>query len=277
MYSDTVFEMCRSFNKQIFKLDSHLDRLLDSIKFTEMPCAYNFHQLKMAHEDTIMANRHEFLADDEYRTLINVSRGPLPIYENILECKPWIMISAYPLRWVLKGTSRFYKTGRPAYFTRQGAIPSRYQENKVKHHSRISFRLAELEAKRINPDGWPILLDDEGYVTESTGANIFIVKRGRLITPEPRNCLHGISRNFVISLARKWRLEYRERNIEPFDVMTADEVFFTATPFCIMPCTQVNGQKINNGRVGEATEFLSEKWEDEVNCEWREQATKWDS
>ena len=277
MYSDACFEMLRSFNKQIFKLESHIDRLLDSIKFTEMPCAYNFFQLKIAHEDTVMANRHAFAADDEYRTLINVSRGPLPIYENILECKPWVMISVYPLRWVLKGISRFYETGRPAYFTQQGAIPCRYQENKVKHHSRISFRLAELEAKRINPDGWPILIDDQGFITESTGANIFIVKRDRIITPEPRNCLRGISRNFVLSLARKWRLEFRERNIEPYDLITADEAFFTATPFCILPCTSINNQKIGNGKVGEMTEFLSAKWEEEVNCDWREQAKRWDS
>lgn len=276
LYSDATFDMCRSFNKQLFKLESHLDRLLDGIKFLQIPCNYNFHQLKIAHEDLLARNRFEFAEDDEYRTFINVSRGPLPIYKDILEVKPWVMITAYPLKWVLKGTSRFYGTGIQAVIPSQRAIPSRFLENKVKNHCRLSSRLAELEVRRSDPDAWPLLVDDMGFISESTGANYFMVKKDRLITPEPRNCLRGISRNFILSLARKYGVEYRERNIEPYDAITADEAFFTATPWCIMPCTKINGQKIGNGKVGKMTEFLSAKWEEEVNCEWREQARRWD-
>ena len=277
MYGDVVFEMQRSFNKNIFKLDAHRNRLMDSIKFTEMPCAYNFYELRQAHQDLVMANRFEFGPDDEYRTLINVSRGPLPIYKDILEVKPWVMMTVYPLKWVLRGASKFYEHGRPAVITHFGAIPSRYQENKVKHHARISSRLAELEARRYDESAWPLLCDDSGFITESTGANFFCVHRDRLLTPEPRNCLRGISRNFVLSLARKHGIEYRERNIEPFDAITADETFFTATPFSIMPCTSINGQKVGNGKVGKMTEFLSAKWEEAVDCDFREQARRWDN
>ena len=277
MYSDMVFEMCRSFNKRLFKLDAHIDRLMDSIKFTQMPCDYNFHQLKMAHEDLIWRNRNDFQEDDEYRTLINVSRGPLPIYQDILEIKPWVMIAVYPLRWPLYGQSKFYSSGRPGVITARPAIPSRYLENKIKHHCRLSSRIAELEAQRSDPDAWPLLTDDQGFITESTGANFFIVKRDRLITPEPRNCLKGISRNYILWLARKFAIEFRERNIDSFDALTADEAFFTATPFCLLPCTSINGQKVGNGRVGKMTRFLMDKWKEEVNCDWEEQARRWDN
>lgn len=277
LYGDAVFTMLRSFNKQPFRLDAHLDRLLENCKFTEMPIEYNFHQLKRAVWDTIFANRFEFADDDEYRIYINVSRGPLPIYKDILEVKPWTMISLYPLRWTLTQLSRFYTSGISAVIVSKGAIPSRFLENKVKNHCRMSSRLVELEAKRSDPDAWPLLTDDQGFITESTGANFFIVKRDRLITPEPRNCLRGISRNYVLSLARNSSIEYHERNIEPYDAITADEAFFSATPFCILPCTNINGQKIGNGRVGKVTEFLSEKWEETVKCEWREQARGWDA
>src|SRR3990167_6707869 len=147
LYGDSVFEMARSFNKKLFKLEAHIDRLMDSIKFTQMPCAYNFHQLKMAHEDLLNRNKREFADDDEYRTFVNVSRGPLPIYKDILEAKPWVMITCYPLRWVLHGTSKFYTSGRAAIISTVGAIPSRYIENKVKNHCRLSSRMAELEVK----------------------------------------------------------------------------------------------------------------------------------
>jgi len=268
--------MLRSFGKNIFKLDAHLHRLMDSIKFTGIPCDYNFYQLRAAHGDLINANRREFLADDEYRTFINVSRGPLPIYSEILSCQPIVTITVYPLRWVLRGQSRFYQTGRPAVVTSQRAIPSRYLENKVKHHSRMSSRMAELEAKRSDPDAWPILMDEEGCITESTGANFFIVKRNRIITPEPRNCLRGISRNFILQLARQNGMEYREKNIETFDALMAEEAFFTATPCCIVPCTSINGQPIGKGKVGPMTELLSSKWEEAVECEWRLQSMLWD-
>ena len=276
LYGDSVFEMARSFNKKLFKLEAHIDRLMDSIKFTQMPCAYNFHQLKMAHEDLINRNKREFAEDDEYRTFINVSRGPLPIYKDILEVKPCVMITVYPLRWVLRGMSRLYDGGCHAIIPSQRAIPSRFQENKVKNHCRLSSRLAELEVKRSDNEAWPLLVDDEGFLTESTGANFFIVRRERILTPEPRNCLRGISRNFVLWLARQYKVDYRERNIEPYDAITADEAFFTATPFCIMPCTKINGIKIGNGKVGKMTEFLTQKWIESVDCDFVEQARRWD-
>ena len=269
--------MCRSFNKEIFKLDAHLNRLLDSVKFTQTPLEYNFYQLRDAHEDLINANRREFADDDEYRTFINVSRGPLPIYGDILECTPQVIMTVYPLKWVLRGKSRFYRGGLSAVTTSRPAIPSRYIENKVKNHCRLSSRLAEAEAARGNPDAWPVLVTDAGFITESTGANLFIVKRDRLITPEPHDCLRGISRNYVLALARKLGCDYRERNIDAFDLTTADEAFFTATPFSIFPCTSFNGAPIGKGKVGKVTEALSEKWEEAVGCAWREQAERWDA
>jgi branched-chain amino acid aminotransferase len=276
LYGDAVFEMCRSFNKNTFKLEAHLNRLLDSVKFCEMPLEYNFYQLKAAHEDLINRNRKEFAEDDEYRTYINVSRGVLPIYAPILECVPHVTITVYPLRWVLRGKSRFYRDGLSAVITSQRAIPSRFLENKIKNHCRLSSRLAELEAKRSDFESIPLLLDDQGYITESTGANFFIVSRDRLVTPEPRNCLRGISRNFVISLARQSAIEYRERNIEPFDAITADECFVTCTPWSIMPVTKINGQPIGKGKVGPVTKFLTDKWIEGVNCDFVEQAERWD-
>lgn len=277
MYGDSTFSMLRSFNKDMFKLDAHLHRILEGCKFLQLDIPYNFYQLRQAHFDLINANRREFAADDEYRAFINVSRGPLPIYGEILECNPQITMTVYPLRWVLRGQSRFYTTGRPAVITSQRAIPSRYLENKVKHHCRLSSRMAELEAKRSDPDAWPLLLDDQGFVTESTGANFFIVKRDRILTPEPRNCLRGISRNFVLQLAREAGIDYRERNIEVYDAITADEAFFTATPFCIFPCTSINGQAIGRGKVGPMTKLLTEKWIESAKCDFVQQAEGWDA
>lgn len=276
MYGDMVFEMQRSFNKEIFRLEAHLDRLLAGCKAIYTPCPYNFRQLQIGHEDIVRRNSEAFDADDEYRTLINVSKGVLPIYAGVEESKPWVMITVFPLRWVLKGHSQKYKHGVASIVTSQRTIPAQYLDPKVKNRSRLHYRIAELEAKRANPEAFPLLLDDAGYVAESSGSNFFCVKGDTLITPEPRNCLRGVSRGYVLYLARKLGISYRERNLEVYDVLNADEAFFTATPWCITPCTSINGQALGRGRVGEITQALTQAWAESVGCDFVEQARRWD-
>lgn len=277
LYGTTVFEMMRTFNKQPFRLDAHIDRLIDSCRATYLPLDYSFKQLKIAHEDLLARNRHEFADDDEIRTMINVSRGVFPIYRELEAPEPYVMMTAFPLRWVLKGVSQFYRSGLHAIIAQQRTIPAQYLDPKVKNRSRLHYRLAELEVKRHDAQAWPILLDESGFIAESTGANVFTVKGDRLFTPEPRNCLRGISRNFVLWLAREHRIDYRERNLEPYDLLTADEAFFTATPWCIMPITRVNYQKLGWGRLGRVTEFLIDKWVETVECDFVEQTRRWDA
>jgi branched-chain amino acid aminotransferase len=90
---------------------------------------------------------------------------------------------------------------------------------------------------------------------------------GELITPEGRNILRGISRDYVIDIARRLGIPCHERNIEPYDVYTADEAFLTATPFCILPTTHLNGAPIGDGRMGEMTRLLLDTWSEDVGVD----------
>lgn len=277
MYGTGVFEMMRTFNKKPFRLEAHLDRLLDSARATYLSLPYTFKELKWGHEALLRRNELNFGPDDEIRTLINCSRGVLPMYAEIHEPKPWVMMTAFPLNWVLRGHWSKYDRGVHAIISSQRTIPAEYLDPKVKNRSRLHYKLAELEVQRADKEAFPLLLDGAGYIAESSGSNFFIVKRGRLITPEPRNCLRGISRNFVLSLARGLGIDYRERNIEPYDALTADEAFFTATPWCITPCTRINGQKLSYGWPGKMTLALMDAWKKAVGVDFVEQARKWDA
>ena len=277
LYGDCVFEMMRTFNKQPFRLEAHLDRLMDGCRSINMPLNYTFKQLKMAHEDLLARNRHEFADDDEIRTMINVSRGVFPLYSAIANCEPWVMMTAFPLRWVLKGMSRYYREGVHAITPSQRQIPAQFLDPKVKNRSRLHYRLAELEVKRADSSAWALLLDDQGFVAEGTGSNFFVVQGDRLITPEPRNCLRGVSRNYVLSLARELGIDYRERNLEPYDATNADEAFFTGTPFSVMPVSRFNSQRIGRTTPGEVTRALTQAWIERVGCDFVEQAWGWDA
>ena len=146
----------------------------------------------------------------------------------------------------------------------------------MKNRSRLHYRLAELEVKRADSSAWALLLDNQGFIAEGTGSNFFIVQGSRLITPEPRNCLRGISRNYVLGLARELGIDYRERNLEPYDCANADEAFFTGTPFCIIPVSRFNWVTLGRGSTGEVTRALTQAWIDRVGCDFVRQSQLWD-
>lgn len=278
MFGDMAFEMQRTFNKQTFQLFEHLERLFKSLKILEIEIPYSFDELFDAHENLTLHNKKNFKEDDEVRSLINVSRGLLPIYEPMGKLEPNVIIANFPLRYVIKGMSKYYKTGVRAIVPSQRAIPESLLDPKIKSRSRQHLKIAELEVKRQDTEALALLLDPDGFIAEGTGSNFFFMKSNRheLFTPEPRNCLRGISRDYVIKLARKLKMEVIEKNLTLYDLYEAQEAFFTCTPFSIMPCTKINGKPIGDGLVGRKTKYLMDKWSESVNCNFIEQALSWE-
>lgn len=287
MYGDMVFEMMRTFNKHTFRLKEHLDRLFTSCKILEIPillshpCSREQPLTKsgviyQAHEELLEKHIQEYPKEEEWRTLINVSRGILPMYQSMLndKGKSLIIITCFPLRYVLKDKSKVYTEGVDVIVSFQRAISESFLDAKIKSRSRQHYKLADLEVQRYNPNAWALLLDSDGFVAEGTGSNFFLVKDKIVYTPEGRNCLRGISRKHVMELCYLKVIDFIEKNLTLYDVYDADEAFFTNTPYCIVPIRSVNGKPLN---LGTMTEFLMETWEKEVKCPWREQARKWDS
>ncbi len=153
-------------------------------------------------------------------------------------------------------------------FLSQRNIPARLLEPKVKNRSRIHYLMANIEvAQYAGSDNWALLLDEDGFVTEGTGDNFFIVKDGVVYTPEGRNILRGISRDYIFDLCVLLDIECYEKNIEPYDVVMADEAFMTATPFCILPVMHFQGNPIGTGKFGEITRKILNRWSDEVGLD----------
>jgi branched-chain amino acid aminotransferase len=272
-----VFEMTRTFNRIPFKFQEHMDRLYASMKYLGISIPYTREELILAHKDLLMANRKEFSDTDEIRSLINVSRGTLPIYGRMgLSMDPWVMMTTFPLRWITAGTSRTYDHGVHAVIPSQRTIPASLLEPKVKNRSRMHYKMADMEVRRADPTAWALLLDPDGFIAEGSGSNFFMVKNRELFTPEPRNILRGITRQYVMDLARKLKIEVFERNLELYDVMNCDEAFFTNTPNCVVPITKINGSVIGKGHTGRVTDYLSHKFEEAVDCDWRDQVLGWD-
>ncbi len=280
MFGDMVFEMTRSFNKVQFKLREHLERLYASIKYVRIPLTMSLAKMEAHVYETIEANDPVFQTDDEHRVMINVSRGLLSIYQGVVGVPkgPNVIIADFPLRWTVAGMGKLFDTGINAVIPSQRAIPAGLLEPKVKNRSRLHYLMANIEvANYAGENNWALLLDPDGFIAEGTGDNFFIVKDRVLITPEPRNILRGISRAYIFELAEKLNLPCLEKNIEPYDVITAAEAFMTGTPFCLLPVTSINSLTIGAGRMGPVTSQLLKIWGDAVGVDIPGQIKKWDA
>ena len=102
-------------------------------------------------------------------------------------------------------------------------------------------------------------------------AQVAVTKNGKLFTPEGRNILRGVSRAYVFEIAEQLNIPCHECNIAPYDLYGADEAFITGTPFCILPTTRLNSLKIGNGKMGEITTMLLNKWSENVGVNIVEQ------
>ncbi|TGM31723.1 aminotransferase class IV [Leptospira biflexa] len=281
MFGDMVFEMTRSFNKKQFKLREHLERLYAGVKILRIPLKMTIDEMEKSCYATMEANEHLFATDDEHRLMIDVSRGTLGIYQGVqgLHKGPNVIIADFPLRWTVASMGILFDVGINAVITSQRAIPGYLLDPKIKNRSRIHYLMANIEASSlIGDNNWALLLDPDGFVAEGTGDNFFIIKGDTIISPEGRNILRGISRDYVMNeLGPQLGMNVLEKNIEAYDVYTADEAFMTGTPFCMLPVTQLNGSPIGQGLVGPKFKKILKQWSANVGLDVESQIKTWNS
>ena len=270
MFGDMCFEMTRSFNKNQFLLRKHIDRLYIGLKILHIPIRQSKDELEEICYETLRRNEEFFSPTDEHRLLINVSRGPLGIYAPIFDNKlePTVVVADFPLKWTVAGMDELVDEGINAVVTSQRAIPSSLMEPKIKNRSRLFYQMANIEASMFKgKNNWAVLLGTDGFITEGTGDNLFLVKDGVVYTPEPRDILVGISRNYLMDLCEEMGIKCIEKNLEIYDAYTSDECFMTATPSCLLPVFTFNRPKIRNGQMGEITQRIHDKWSENVGLD----------
>ncbi|HPZ44124.1 MAG TPA: branched-chain-amino-acid transaminase [Bacillota bacterium] len=250
LYGDGVFEGIRAYHGRVFKLKEHLDRLYDSARTVAMEIPLTKDEMQEVVLETLRRNNLR----DAYIRLV-VTRGVGDLGLDPRKCpKPFVFcitasIVLYPDELYEKGLSVITVSTRRNIPT--ACVP------RVKSLNYLNNIYAKIEA---NLAGVPeaIMLNNEGYVAEATGDNIFIVKKGVLITPPPYvGILEGVTRNTVLDIAREKGIPAEEKVFTLFDVYNADEVFLTGTAAEIIPVIQVDGRKIADGKPGKMTRELT--------------------
>lgn len=264
LLGDTVTESTRTFAHTPFKLEQHIDRLFKSLKVTRIDPGCSSEEMRKISQDVLKANLPLLHSDQDYWLVHNISRGefvpgPNPTVQNT---PATVMIYTLPLD--LRGWARFYTEGCHAVTAMSRIIPSQSLDARIKNRSRMAYTLAEMEVKLVDPDAQGVILDIDGNIAENKGGNVFLVSDGVLKTPSTKNCLAGISRETILHLAKELGIPTCETELQPYDCYTADELFFTSTPYCIMPATRFNGLPVGDGKVGPMTNRLLTAWSELV-------------
>lgn len=259
MLGDSLTESTRTFLHLPFRLDEHLTRLYRSLKVSRVDPGLSLGELKRITLDVLDVNLSRMGSDDDCWIVHNISRGlmkPGPSSSQTNAATVMIFTNHMDLR----GWARYYTEGCHAVTSMSRAVPAQSLDARIKNRSRLFYTLADTEARLMDPDAQCVILDVDGYVSENKGGNLFAVIDGELVTPTTENCLAGISRRTALELADKIGIPVREARLQVYDFYTADEVFFTSTPYCIMPATKFNGLPVGDGKVGPVTNRLLAAW-----------------
>ncbi len=264
---DTVFDVTRTFNGEPFLLDRHLERLYRSLKYVRIDPGHSPQELLDLTAEAISRNHHLLGAHGDFDIWHAVTRGAGRwAYEAT---SPTVMIDVGPVPWAWFGHSL---DGAKGVITKTRSLSPTVVDPKVKHRSRISFTLAELEAGDVEEHGWPVLTDSEGNLTEGVGYNLFAVSNGVIRTPTETSILQGVSRGYIFELAESLGIPVVEGDLQPYDLYTADEAFFSSTPFCAVPATAVDRRTVGEGRPGPVFDRLMSAWSEAVGLDIRTQS-----
>ena len=274
MFGDMAFEMTRTFNTQPFKLDEHLERLYASLCLLEIDCGLTIDEMKQTTHETLKRNYPTEQEGMEWWIMHNISRGPLPVYATAFPegIRPTVAINVWPLITHMGSFVKTYETGVSLAIAAQQAIPAHVLDAKAKTRSRMHYQMAQLQAKRMGEGIWPILCDQDGFLAEGPGWNLFLVKDGVLYTPEPRNILRGVSRGTTIELANQLGIPVVETNVGRYEALQADELFCTATSFSLVHASSFEGQQVGDGQPGPIFQKLMAAWLELAGIDFVEQA-----
>ena len=249
LYGDGIFEGIRAYNGRVFKLKEHIDRLFYSAKGILLEIPMSHQKIMDATLDTCRRNR---IRDGYIRLVVTRGVGTLGLNPN--RCKnPSVIIIAdkiqlYPPEFYQRGMAIItVPTARNLHSALNPAIKSLNYLNNI---------LAKIEANNSGCEE-AIMLNAEGFVSECTGDNLFIVKGNHLFTPPlSAGALYGITRRVVLEMGAESGMTVGEPNLTRYDLFNADECFLTGTGAELVPVVKIDGRVIGTGKPGVVTQKL---------------------
>ena len=246
LYGDGIFEGIRFYNGRIFRLEEHINRLFDSAKAILLKLPWTQAEICKFTCETVAANG---LTDGYIRLVATRGVGKMGLNPFLCETPSMFIIASkielYPKDAYESGLAIITcATRRPA----PGALMP--QVKSLNYLNNIMAKVEAIQANALEA----VMLNEQGYVAECTGDNLFLIKNGVLLTPLISDgALDGITRAVIVELAEKMGIPFKERSLTRYDIFTADECFLTGTAAEVIPVIALDRRVIGTGKPGPFT------------------------
>lgn len=259
LYGDGVFEGMRSYSGKVFRMEQHLDRLWDSAKAIWLTIPMTKQAMADAVNDTLKLNG---ITDGYIRLVVTRGAGSLGL-DPTKTSDPQIIIITDHIQLYPK---EMYENGLAiitASTIRNHSAALSPRIKSLNYLNNIMAKIEGLQAGCVEA----LMLNAKGEVAECTGDNIFLIKRGKLLTPSnDAGILEGITREAVIEIAQKAGIEVHQIPLTKHDVYVADEVFLTGSAAEIIPVIKVDSRIIGEGKPGPITKDLTKRFHQQIRA-----------
>jgi branched-chain amino acid aminotransferase len=265
----TFAEMTRTFGHRPFRAAEHLARFYRSLKYGGIAIPLGPEEMLAKTLELIATNVRllppgadlgivHFATPGEQRAYAGSAVGLGPAH-------PTVCIHSFPLPF--QSWRHYFAEGAHAVTPAIRHVPPQCVDPKTKNRSRMHWWLADQQTHAVDPKAVTLLLDLDGNITETGGANFVLIQGRTIYSPTSRNIMHGISLQTVIELAPQLGLQFVQKNLQPYDAINADEAWLTTTPYCIAPCTRINCIPIGDGKPGPLFRDMQRAWSARVGLD----------
>jgi len=268
----TVAEQLRTFGGKLFRLEMHLERLAKSLEIVGLSPSQSLQELGRIAVELVDRNRQLVEPGDDLGATIFVTPGMSAAYSAVAKPSgPTVCVHTQPLsfgQWVDK-----YKTGDSLVVTNVVQVPDECWPRALKCRSRMHYYLADKKAREAELGARALLLDEDGFVTEASTANVVIYRACEgLISPPREAILPGVSIAVLEELAAQLKIPSIHRPLTLSEVAAADEVLLCSTSPCVWSVTRLNGSLIGAGQPGPVCQKLRTAWGELVGLDIEAQA-----
>ncbi len=270
IWGDAVYDAGRTFAGRPYRMWEHVQRLYRSMRYCRfdmgMP-AEAFHEIVL---EVIERNVPLLASGGDYLCRMHVSRGVMPDEGSVHRGQDMpltVVVFCMPINLAIFAKHYDDGGGIPLVITSTRRVPPECLSPQAKISAKMNNFIAAFEAQDVDPEAQPLMLDVNGYMTESQGSNFMFVRDGRICMPNRSGALVGESMMTVAELAERLDIPVDEGFYTPYDVYNADEAFLTAGTFCVLPVGSIDRRPLNRSAPGPVTRRILDAWSEMVGVD----------
>lgn len=239
----TVTDLCRTVRHQLYRWPDHLARFRASCRAAHIFPPLDEQTLSEQAQALVSRNATLLKPHEDLALVLLATPGPINYYlghdGGAGEAEPTFLMHTFPLPFARY--RHFFQVGAHLVIPATRHIPAVCIDPRIKQRSRLHWWLADREAKQLDPGAVALLLDTDGHVTETAGANFLLVRGGVVLSPPAHAVLGGVSLQVVRELCAASGIAFEERPLGVFDCLNADEAMLTCTSYCLAGVSRFNG------------------------------------